>query len=133
MMGERAPRGGVPVPLSPGGSPPPPHRAADGEGAADATVLAGGDQLGVAAQPLPHGGEEGGGLGGADDPHVGDGVEPGVGDDVLDGGAVPQAVGARGGIDEKNDLRGPGLGRDGPQSPVQVRGDPAGDDRVSGA
>ena len=63
---------------------------------------------------------------------VGDVVEPGVGDGVLDGGAVPQAVGARGGVDEKNDLRGPGLGRDGPQRPVQVRGDPAGDDDREG-
>ena len=127
----RAPRRG-PGPLLAGAIAAVPQRAADGAGAAGATALAGGDQLGVAVQPLPHGGEEGGGLRGADDPHVSDGVEPGGGDGVLDGGAVPQAVGARGGINEKNDLRGPGLGRDGPQRPVQVRGDPAGDDDREG-
>ena len=127
----RAPRRG-PGPLLVGALAAVPHRAADGAGPAGAAALAGGDQLGVAAQPLPHGGEEGGGLGGAHDPHIGDVVEPGVGDGVLDGGAVAQAVGARGGVDEENDLRRPGLGRDGPQRPVQIRGDPAGDDDREG-
>ena len=127
----RAPRRGS-GPLLAGAFAAVPHRAADGAGTAGATALAGGDQLGVAVQPLSYSGEEGGGLGSADDPHIGDVVEPGAGDGVLDGGAVPQAVGARGGIDEKNDLRGPGLGRDGPQRPVQVRGDPAGDDDREG-